>query len=76
MKIEAEQNLIVVKEAFNGIAIESTDGRKLYVCLRDGGWEMKIGNCDWHMIHGESDFAVKPQQEIKITDDLPQAQSK
>lgn len=59
MKIEAENNSIILKEAFSGITIETREGKKLNICLRDFGFDVNIDGGKWFHIHDESDFAVK-----------------
>ncbi len=59
MKIETDgSDTIVLKEVFNSVIIETREGKKLYICLRDWGWEMKIDEGKWHLISNEDDFKI------------------
>lgn len=60
MKVEIKDNKIILKEVYNGIILETIDGKQLGICMRDSGFEMKLDNGDWHMIESESDFLIKP----------------
>ena len=69
MKIEAAGNDIILKEVYSGVTIETDDGKKLHICLRDYGFEVKLDNGAWHMIEGEEDFAPsKIEKNIPDTD--------
>ena len=41
MKIIEENGQTVVTEAFNGITLVSPSGEKLFVCMRDSGFEFQ-----------------------------------
>jgi len=56
MKIEFKDGDVILKEVYNSVKIETNEGKQLYVCLRDYGFEMKIDNGEWHLITNESDF--------------------
>lgn len=56
MKIETVNDEVILKEVFSGVTIETTEGKKLYICLRDWGYDMKIDNGKWHHINSEIDF--------------------
>lgn len=57
MRIETDEDgTLVFKEIFNSIAIETTEGKRLYVCLRDHGYEMKIDDGQWHLLTNDKDF--------------------
>ncbi len=64
MKIETQENQIILKEVYNSITLETKEGKKLYICMRDLGYEMKIDDGDWHLITTEKDF--KPKENIKL----------
>lgn len=59
MKIESRENKIVLKEVYESIILETRNEKKLFICMRDSGFEMKIDNGDWHMIEKESDFSIR-----------------
>lgn len=45
MKIEVKEDYgMLFKEVFNIIGFETEEGEKLSVCMRDGGFEIGIGN--------------------------------
>lgn len=56
MKIEANEDQIIIKEVYNSITLETREGKQLHICMRDWGFEMKIDDGDWYMITNESDF--------------------
>ena len=56
MKIETKDDQIIVKHIYNSITIETDEGKQLDICLRDRGYEMKLGNGKWHLITEETDF--------------------
>ena len=56
MKIETKDNQIIIKHIYNSITIQTDDGKELYICLRDGGYEMKLNDGEWHLILEEKDF--------------------
>ena len=66
MKIEAQQNSIVLKEVFSGVTIETTEGKKIHICQRDLGWDVKIENGEWHHLNDESDFIKKEEKLLTI----------
>lgn len=69
MKIEAVENDIILKEVYSGVIIETDEGKKLHICLRDYGFEVKLDNGAWHMIESEEDFApCKSEKNIPDTD--------
>ena len=56
MKIESNENQTILKEVYNSIILETKEGKQLYVCMRDWGFEMKIDDGEWHLLTTESDF--------------------
>jgi RNase P/RNase MRP subunit p29 len=56
MQVEFKDGEVILKEVYNSVTIETNEGKQLYVCLRDYGFEMKIDNGEWHLITNESDF--------------------
>lgn len=56
MKIIAEENQIILKEVYNTIILQTSEGKKLYICMRDFGFEMKIDDGEWILITNMSDF--------------------
>ena len=57
MKIETNENgVIVLKEVYNSIILETIDGNKLIVCMRDQGFEMKINDGKWHLFTNDFKF--------------------
>lgn len=62
MKIEAKGNVIVLKEVFAGITLETKEGNQLHICEREGGFDIKFGNGKWSHIDDETDIVVnKPR---------------
>lgn len=61
MKIEANENQVVLKEIYNSITLETKEGNQLHICMRDLGFEMKLNDGDWHLIQKESDFKNSPE---------------
>lgn len=42
---------IVLKEVFNSIVLETTEGNQLAICMRDDTFEMKlVGTDNWHRV--------------------------
>jgi hypothetical protein len=60
MKIETNDDVIFLKEVYNTIILKTNEGKCLYLCMRDGGFEMSVDNKNWHIIHSDDDFA-KPE---------------
>ena len=58
MKIEAQGNQVVLKEVFAGITLETIAGKQLYVCEREGGFDVKFGNGKWMHIDDETDIVI------------------
>jgi hypothetical protein len=55
MKIEANGSVIVLKEVFNGVLLETSEGNKLGICMRDDTFEINVMNQDskehhWHRV--------------------------
>ena len=57
MKIETNDDVIFLKEVYNTIILKTNEGKCLYLCMRDGGFEMSVDNKNWHIIHSDEDFA-------------------
>ncbi len=77
MKIETNDGVIFLKEVYNTIILKTNEGKCLYLCMRDGGFEMSIDNKNWHIIHSDEDFA-KPSltnpRNLKVEiNDIPQS---
>ena len=51
MKIETKNNMIVLKEVYNTILLETEAGKQLYVCMRDGKFEISVDGKNWEMTH-------------------------
>lgn len=45
-----EEGDICLEEVFNGIELKSTDGESISICMRDGGFEMRVGG-KWYTIN-------------------------
>lgn len=74
MKVEIEENQIILKEVYNSITFETKEGKQLHVCMRDMGFEIKIDDGDWHLLTDESDF-LKKAMELKYNEpDYPEVQ--
>jgi len=58
MKIESKGNVIVLKEVFAGVVLETIDGKQLQVCEREGGFDIKFGDGKWNRIDDETDRVV------------------
>lgn len=56
MKIETKNNSIVLKEVYNSIILETSEGKQLSICMRDYGFEIKLDGGVPHLITNESDF--------------------
>lgn len=61
MKIEIEVNSlgeIVLKEVYSGILMETSEGNKIGICMRDNTFEINVipkeGMTQWHRVHMES----------------------
>ena len=59
MKIEAKENEIILKELFAGVILETREGKKLYVCTRDRGFDIKFENGKSFHIDEESEISIK-----------------
>jgi hypothetical protein len=64
MKIETNDDVIFLKEVYNTIILKTNEGKCLYLCMRDGGFEMSIDNKNWHIIHSDDDF-TKPSKVLR-----------
>lgn len=40
MKISVEDNSIILEEVFSGICLRTEQGEALFICMRDGGFEL------------------------------------
>jgi hypothetical protein len=58
MKIEPKGNVIVLKEVFAGVTLETKDGKQLQICERENGFDVKFGNGRWNRIDDETDVVV------------------
>jgi hypothetical protein len=75
MKIETNDDVIFLKEVYNTIILKTNEGKCLYLCMRDGGFEMSIDNKNWHIIHSDEDFA-KPSAVLRnyeVIDNISQS---
>jgi hypothetical protein len=76
MKIETNDDVIFLKEVYNTIILKTNEGKCLYLCMRDGGFEMSLDNKNWHIIHSDDDF-TKPSltnpRNLQLDDDIPQS---
>lgn len=43
--------MIVLKEVYNTILLETETGKQLYVCMRDGAFEISVDGKNWSMTH-------------------------
>ena len=66
MRIETNDNQIILKEVYNSIVLETREGKKLHICMRDSGYDIKLDSGDWHMIEKESDFKIVNKKSINI----------
>jgi hypothetical protein len=60
MKLEIQENQLILKEVYNSITLETREGKQLHICMRDYGYEMKIDNGNWRLITNEEDFKIVP----------------
>lgn len=44
MKIESKNDQIVLKEVYSGITLETDEGKQMYICARDNGFDIKFEN--------------------------------
>ena len=76
MKIETNDDVIFLKEVYNTIILKTNEGKCLYLCMKDGGFEMSVDNKNWHIIHSDEDFA-KSSKVLKnyevLEYDIPQS---
>lgn len=60
--IQSENDGTVIKEAYTAVAIETNEGKRLYVCLRDLGFDVHVmdapydGKPDWRHIDSSDDI--------------------
>ena len=40
MRIETNDNQIILKEVYNSIVLETREGKKLHICMRDSGYDI------------------------------------
>ena len=72
MKIETKNNMIVLKEVHNTILLETEAGKQLYVCMRDGGFEISVDGKNWSMTHKPiTSNSINAVEEINNTEDIP-----
>jgi len=54
MKIEVGENSeIIVKEVYNGITLETNSKEKIFICMRDSGFEVNYGGKNYNFKNGE-----------------------
>lgn len=59
MKIEAKGNGLILKEVYEGITLETREGKELQICARDHGFDVKFGNGKW--FHVDEHTEVLPR---------------
>ena len=47
MKIETNDDVIFLKEVYNTIILKTNEGKCLYLCMRDGGFEFRYQG-EWY----------------------------
>lgn len=52
MKVSADNHgNIILKEVFNSLILETSEGNQLAICMRDDTFEMKlVGTDNWHRV--------------------------
>lgn len=67
MKIEARGNDIVLKEVYSSVILETREGKKLYVCMRDNGFDIKFEKGKSFHVDEDTEITIK-KKIINITE--------
>jgi hypothetical protein len=75
MKITIQEHTLIIEECYDGVGIRTQDGKTLYVCLRDKGYDIRIVEPDqdpktvkWHHVVTILDDLTKPEVTIHRAD--------
>lgn len=69
MKIEVENNQIILKDVFSGILLKTDDGEEFAICMRDGGFEFNYGGKWYRAFEGAvSDTLLEPIPPMDLSD--------
>lgn len=55
-KIEPEGHVVIISEFYSGLVLETNEGKRLNICLRDNGFDCNIDGGIWHHIDNDKDF--------------------
>lgn len=65
-KIEVnEKGEIILKDVFNGVGLETSDGEHFGICMRDTGFEFNYGGQWYEAKNGKVNVLGKPEKSIK-----------
>jgi len=66
MKIETDENgTLTFKEVYNSIILESDDGDKIAICMRDGGFEINY-NKTWYEAKEGNQIHTRGLKDIEV----------
>ena len=68
MKIDIDiREKVTITEVYDGITIKTAEGKKLRVCLRDYGFDMRIDDGQWFHVDNQEDLCcVKCNRKNKL----------
>lgn len=61
MKIQANNYVLVLKEVYNGVSLQTSEGNELNVCMRDDTFEFTVIN---KVTKAKKDFRVDMQNMV------------
>jgi len=56
MKLTIEGNQEIFTEVYTGITLRTSEGKKLHICMRDNGFDIRLNMGDWHHVNSELDW--------------------
>jgi len=74
MKLEVQDNTIFIKEVFNSVVFVTPNHERLAICMRDGGYEIKVFNPG--MEHDIGKWLCINRGIIKMEEEFEQIQEK
>ena len=67
MKIEAEGNDIVLKQIYSGVFLETSEGNRIGICMRDDTFEINVlpkgaAVSTWHRVNMQTRNIIKEER--------------
>lgn len=69
----SEDSTFELYKVYSDLCIVTDTGKKLYICLRDSGWDMNIDGGSWHHIDSDKDFKDFKDSENTELDEVDNA---